>query len=209
MKSLSNKWEKLRSTYSKIKKLQNQTGGGARDDGGKFIWYDQINEILSLTAKAIGVPGGMDQGVPIPGTGTSTTPIDDSHEDDGDAEPSSTQSPTRSGPASSTGTRPRSTGTSPRTRATNLVGVRGKGISFQPNKRAKSHRNLMDALDRMTESNTEIEKLRIESSMAMHKDNLVDRQEQRKLELEISQKQQESNERMAAMFADAIKKTAK
>ena len=45
--------------------------------------------------------------------------------------------------------------------------------------------------------------------MAMHKDNLVDCQEQRKLELEIFQKQQESNERMAAMFADAIKKTAK
>ena len=41
VKSLSDKWEKLRSTYSKIKKLQNQSGGGARDDGGKFIWYDQ------------------------------------------------------------------------------------------------------------------------------------------------------------------------
>ena len=157
VKSLSNKWEKLRSTYSKIKKLQNQTGGGARDDGGKFIWYDQINEILSLTAKAVGVPRGMDQGVPIPGTRTSTASIDVSHEDDGDAEPSSTQSPIHSGPASSTGTRPRSTGTSPRTRAANLVGVRGKGTSSQPNKKAKSDRNLMDAFDRMTESNTEIE----------------------------------------------------
>ena len=189
MKSLSDKWEKLQSTYSKIKKLQNQTGGGARDDGGKFIWYDQINEILSLTAKAVGVPGGMDQGVPIPGTKTSTAPIDVSHEDDGDAEPSSTQSPTRSGPTSSTGTRPKSTGTSPQMRAANLAGVHGKGTSSQPNKKAKSDRNLMDALDRMTESNTEIEKLRIESSMTMYKDNLVDRQEQRKLELEISQEQ--------------------
>ena len=37
MKSLFDKWEKLQSTYSKIKKLQNQTGGGARDDGAKFI----------------------------------------------------------------------------------------------------------------------------------------------------------------------------
>ena len=90
VKSLSNKWEKLRSTYSKIKKLQNQIGGGARDDGAKFIWYDQIDEILSFTAKAVGVPGGMDQGVPIPRTGTSNAPIDVSHEDDGDAEPSST-----------------------------------------------------------------------------------------------------------------------
>ena len=50
VKSLSNKWEKLRSTYSKIKKLRNQTGAGVRDDGAKFIWYDQIDEILSLTA---------------------------------------------------------------------------------------------------------------------------------------------------------------
>ena len=60
VKSLSDKWEKLQSTYSKMKKLQNQTGGGARNDGAKFIWYDQIDEILSLTAKAIGVPGGLD-----------------------------------------------------------------------------------------------------------------------------------------------------
>ena len=37
VKSLSNKWEKLRSTYSKMKKLQNEIGGGARDDGAKFI----------------------------------------------------------------------------------------------------------------------------------------------------------------------------
>ena len=209
VKSLSDKWEKLRSSYSRIKKLQNQTSRGACDDGGKFIWYDQINEILSLTAKVVGVPGGMDQGAPIPGTGTSTAPIDVSHEDDRDAEPSSTQSPIHSGRASSSGTRPRSTGTSPRTRAANLAGVRGKGTSSQPNKKAKSDRNLMDAFDRMTESNSEIEKLRIQSSMAMHKDNLVDRQKQRKLELEIFQKQQESSERMVAMFADAIKKTAK
>ena len=150
----------------------------------------------------------MDQGVPIPGTETSNAPIDVSHEDDGDAKPSSTQSSTRSDPASSTGTRPMSTGTSPRTRATNLASVCGKGTSSQPTKKAKSDRNLMDALDRMTESNTEIEKLRIEATMAMHKDNLVDHQEHKKLELEISRKQQESSERMAAMFANAIKKTA-
>ena len=175
VKSLSEKWEKLRSTYSKIKKLQNQTGGGARDDGAKFIWYDQINEIFSLTAKAIGVPRGMDQGVPIPGTGTSNAPIDVSHVDDGNVEPSSTQCPTRSGPASSTGTRSMSTGTNPRTRAANLAGVRRKGTSSQPSNKAKTDRNLMDALDRMTESNTEIEKLRIEATMTMHKDNLVDR----------------------------------
>ena len=209
MKSLSDKWEKLRSTYSKIKKLQNQTGEGARDDGAKFIWYDQINEILNLTTKVVGVPGGMDQDVPIPGTGTFNAPIDVSHEDDGDAEPSSTQSPTRSDPASSTGTKPMSTGTSLRTRAANLASVRGKCTSSQPTKKTKTDRNLMDALDRMIESNTEIEKLRIEATMAMHKDNLVNCQEHRKLELEISRKQQESSERIAAIFADAIKKIAK
>ena len=58
MKSLTDKWEKLCSTYSKMKKLRNQTGGSASDDGAKFIWYDEIDEILSLTAKVNGVPGG-------------------------------------------------------------------------------------------------------------------------------------------------------
>ena len=37
VKSLVDKWEKLRSMYSKMKKLRNQIGGGARDDGAKFI----------------------------------------------------------------------------------------------------------------------------------------------------------------------------
>ena len=86
MKSLSDKLEKLQSTYSKMKKLQNQTSRGTRDDGAKFIWYDQIDEIFNLTAKAVGVPGGMDQGVPIPGTWTSNAPINVNHEDDRDAE---------------------------------------------------------------------------------------------------------------------------
>ena len=184
MKSLSDKWEKLWSTYSKMKKLQNQIGGGARDDGAKFIWYDQIDEILSFTVEAIGVPIRMDQGIPILGMGTSNAPIDVNHEDDGDAKPSSTQSPTRSGHASSIGTRPMSTGRNPRTSATNLVGVCEKGISSQLAKKPRIERNLMDAIDRMIESTTEIEKLRIEATMAMHKDNLVERQEQRKLELE-------------------------
>ena len=96
-----------------MKKLQNQIGGGACDDGTKFIWYDQIDKILSLTAKAIGIPRGMDQGVPIPGRETSNAPIVVSHEDDGDAKSSSTQSSTCSGPISSTRTRPMSTGNSP------------------------------------------------------------------------------------------------
>ena len=140
---------------------------------------------------------------------TFNAPIDVSHEDDRDVGPSSTQSPTRSGPASSSGTKPVSTGSSPQTHASNLAGIHGKGTSSQPAKKPKIERNLMDALDRMTESNIEIEKLRIEATIAMHKDNLVDRQEHRKFELERNRLQQESIERMAAVFADAIKKTAK
>jgi hypothetical protein len=101
VKSLSDKWEKLRSTYSKIKKLRNQTGAGVWDDGAKFIWYDQIDEILSLTAKANGVPGAMDQGVPVPGTGTSSGPADVCEEIDGDGEPSWAHSPQRTDPAAS------------------------------------------------------------------------------------------------------------
>ena len=207
VKSLSDKWEKLWNTHSKMKKLQNQTGEGARDDGAKFIWYDEIDEILSLTAKVVGVRGGMDQGVSIPETWTSNALINVSHEDDGDAEPSSTQSPTCSSPA--TGTKPMSTSSNPQTRAANLASVCGKGTSFQPAKKPRIERNFMDALDRMTKSNIEIKKLWIETIMAMHKDNLVERQEQRKLELEKDQLQQESSERMVVMFADVIKKIAK
>ena len=37
VKSLSDKWEKLRSTYSRIKKLRNQTDGGMRDVEGAHL----------------------------------------------------------------------------------------------------------------------------------------------------------------------------
>ena len=205
VKSLSDKWEKLRSTYSKIKKIRNQTGGGVRDEGAKFLWYDEIDEILSLTAKANGVPGGMDQGVPVPETGTSSAPVDVSEDEFRDGKP---LAPPRSGPTPSTGTSHESTGSNPRTRAANLVGCRGKGISSKPNKRAKVDRNLMDTLDRLADSTTEIEKLRIEASLTMHRDNLLDRQENRKLELDLFQLQQASNERMASLFAEIVKKNA-
>ena len=58
------------------------------DDGAKFIWYDQIDKILSHTTKANGVPGAMDQGVPVFGTGTSTAPMEGCEDPDGDGEPS-------------------------------------------------------------------------------------------------------------------------
>ena len=88
------------------------------------------------------------------------------------------------------------------------MGCRGKGTSSQPSKRPKVERNLMETLDRMADSTAEIEKLRIEAALSVHKDNLVDRQETRKLELEMFRLQQESNERLAAMFADVVKKSA-
>ena len=65
----------------------------------------------------------------------------------------------------------------------------------------------METLDGMANSTAEIEKLRIEAALTMHKDNLVDRQENRKLEFELFRLQQDSSERLAAMFADVVKKT--
>lgn len=58
---------------------------------------------------------------------------------------------------------------SPRTRAANLAGVRGKGTSSKPvAKRARIDRSLAETLDKMAESNAEIEKLRIEAGVTMH-----------------------------------------
>ena len=61
----------------------------------------------------------------------------------------------------------------------------------------------------MADSTTEIEKLRIEATLTVHKDNLVERQKNSKLELEMFRLQHESNERLAAIFADVVKKSAK
>ena len=135
-----------------VEETANQTGGGERDDGAKFIWYDAIDEILSLTAKANGVPSGMDQGVLVPGTSTSNTLVDLSkgHEEGG--EPSSL-------PPSSIGNEYESTGSSPRTCVANLIGCRGKDTSSKPAKRAKIDHNFMDALDRLADSSAKIEKL--------------------------------------------------
>ena len=67
----------------------------------------------------------------------------------------------------------------------------------------------METLDRMADSTAEIEKLRIEAALTMHKDNLVERQENRKLELQMFRLQQKSSERSAAIYADVVKKTPK
>ena len=92
------------------------------------------------------------------------------------------QSPTHTVLPSSVDTTQDSIGSSPCTRTANLVGCRGKGTSLQPSKRPKIERNLMETLDRMADSKTE---LRIEVALTMYEDNLVECQENKKLELEM------------------------
>lgn len=75
-----------------------QTGASVQDNGAKFIWYDQIDEILSLTAKANGVSRVMDQGMPVPDTGTSSAPTDGCEEADGHGELSWVHSLQRTNP---------------------------------------------------------------------------------------------------------------
>ena len=48
----------------------------------------------------------------------------------------------------------------------------------------------MDTLNRMSESTATIEKMRIEAALSMHKDNLLDRQKNRCIELEMFKMQQ-------------------
>ena len=194
--------EKLRSQYYRVKKANNNTGAGAT----KFIWYDAIDEILSHTAKANGVSGGMDQGESVRGTATAPVNL----EDEGDGEAPCTRSPDHTVPAftgSGTGETRSTASTSPRTRAANLVGCRGQGTSSTA-KRARVDRDLMDTLNRMSESTATIEKMRIEAALSMHKDNLLDRQENRRIELEMFKIQQAENEKLAALFADVVTRQA-
>ena len=43
----------------------------------------------------------------------------------------------------------------------------------------------MDTLNHMSESTATIENMRIEGALSMHKNNLLDRQENRRIELEM------------------------
>jgi hypothetical protein len=56
----------------------------------------------------------------------------------------------------------------------------------------------------MSESTASIEKMRIEAAFTMHKENLLDRQENRRIELEMFKMQQAGNEKLAALFADVV-----
>ena len=106
---------------------------------------------------------------------------------EGDGEPAWTRSlvPTVPAFAGYGNAETRSTAsTSPRTCATNLVGCRGQG-TVSTAKHPRVDRDLMDTLNRMAESTATIEKMRIEAALAMHKENLLDRQENRRIELEM------------------------
>ena len=200
VKSVSDKWEKLRSQYYRTKKANNNTGACAT----KFIWYDAIDEILSHIAKANEVPGAMDQGEFVRGTAAALVSLED--EVEGDSEPAWTQSldPTIPTFAGYGNVETRSTASiSPRTRAADLVGCRGQGTSSIA-KRPCVDRDLMDTLNRMAESTATIEKMRIEAALAMHKENLLDRQENRRIELEMFKMQQAWNEKLVSLFADVV-----
>ena len=64
----------------------------------------------------------------------------------------------------------------------------------------------MDSLDRFAYSSAEIKRLRIEAALTIQKVNLIERQENRKVQLEMFRLQQASGEMMAAMFAEVVKK---
>ena len=60
----------------------------------------------------------------------------------------------------------------------------------------------MDTLNHMSESTTTIEKMHIEVVLAMHKDNLLDRQENQCIDLGMFKMQQTKNKKLAIIFAD-------
>ena len=49
-----------------------------------------------------------------------------------------------------------------------------------------------------------IEKMRIEVALSMHKDNSLDRQENRRIELEMFKMRQAGNEKLVALVADVV-----
>jgi hypothetical protein len=102
-----------------------------------------IDEVLSGTAKADGVPGGMDNDRPI---GVDDEPQSQPEEDAQHV--------------------PEEDLESPRTRASNLPRVRG-----QPVKRRKLASDMAASLDRFCKSTQRIEELKLEVAIKLHKDN--------------------------------------
>jgi hypothetical protein len=135
---IRDKWDKPKRHYHKEKKLHNVTGDNA---GSQWIWFNTIDEVLSSTAKADGVPGGMDNG-----------------EDVGVEE----QVPAQEEEATQQG---REEGLDyPRTRAANLPGVRGQHV-----KRRRLASDMPTSLDRFCESIRRSEELKLEATVKMHK----------------------------------------
>jgi hypothetical protein len=120
--------------------LYNVTGDNA---GSQWIWFNMIDEVLSGTAKADGVPSGMDNSRPIG--------VDDQPQSQPEEEAQHV---------------PEEDPESPRTRASNLPGVRG-----QPVKRRKLGSDITASLDRFCESTRRIEELKLEAAIKLHEDN--------------------------------------
>ena len=140
--------------------------------------------------KANGVSGAMDQGESVQGTVAAHVNLED--EGEGDGGPTYMRSSDRtllvftgSGNGETRGT----ASTSSRTRAANIVRCQGQGTSSTA-KRVRLDMDFMDTLNRMSESIETIEKMGIEAALSKHKDNLLDRQKNRRIELKMSKMQQ-------------------
>jgi hypothetical protein len=102
-----------------------------------------IDEVLSGTAKADGVPGGMDNG--------RNVGVDDQPPSQPEVEPEQV---------------PEDEPDSPRTRASKLPGVKG-----QPVKWRKMASEMAASLDRFCEATRRIEELKLEAAIKLHEDN--------------------------------------
>ena len=103
-----------------------------------------IDEVLSGTAKADGVPGGMDNGRPVS--------VDE-------------QLPSQ--PEEDSQQAPEGKPESPRSQASNLPGVRRQLV-----KRRKMANDMAASLDRFCKSTRIIEELKLETTIKLHEDNM-------------------------------------
>jgi hypothetical protein len=137
---IRDKWDKLKRHYHKEKKLHNVTGDNA---WSQWIWFNTIDEVLSGTAKADGVPGGMDNGEHVGVEEQIPSQEEEATQEGREEEPDS-----------------------PRTRASNLPGVRGQHV-----KRRRLASDMAASLDRFCESTRRIEELKLEAAVEMQKEN--------------------------------------
>ena len=134
------KWDKPKRHYHKEKKIYNVTGDNGRS---QWIWFNLIDEVLSGTAKADGILGGIDNGEEV--VREEQPPVQQ------EEAPEHVKEEERE---------------SPRTRAANLPSVRR-----QPVKRRRLANDMAVALDQFCEPTRRIEELKLEAAMKMHEDN--------------------------------------